>query len=145
MIFQGQFQFYHANDERDLWLDDYARIWARYHVYGIGILFGWILSSNRAGNRFTKLVNSRHAVGRILVLLMWILCLLCLVIPVFLTKRCFVFNRSNSDRLKSQIDWNSARNCVKVYKKTSYRLPLSLSRPDLNVEGAAEQIHDFKK
>ena len=37
-----------------MWLDAYFRIWSRYHVYGIGIIFGWTLYEIRQGTIFYK-------------------------------------------------------------------------------------------
>ena len=38
--------------------DNYFRLWSRYHVYGIGILYGWLLFELRQGSKVGKFIKS---------------------------------------------------------------------------------------
>ena len=67
---------------RGMGLENYFVIWARYHVYGIGILFGWlILRIRNGGLRWMKKWPT--------VIFLYISAGLCLFIPTYLLQMCF--------------------------------------------------------
>ena len=57
-------------------------IWARYHVYGIGVLFGWVLLRLRNGE--LRWMKRWPAVTSF-----YILAAVCLFIPCYLMQMCF--------------------------------------------------------
>ena len=49
---------YGGQTKDDYWFDNYLRIWSRYHVYGLGILFGWLIIELKNGHKFGKFLKS---------------------------------------------------------------------------------------
>ena len=89
---------------RGMGLENYFVIWARYHVYGIGILFGWlILRIRNGGLRWMKKWP--------MVIFLYIAAGLCLFIPTYLLQMCFEvdftkINTVNVRKILLNSDWH---------------------------------------
>ena len=91
----------------DFWLDDYFRLWARYHVYGLGILFGWLMTSVRRGNKLTKLLKKRRILRLVTVVCLWLCCIVCLLVPLYLMNACFKVDKTNPDYIDNEAKWST--------------------------------------
>ena len=58
-------------------------------------MFGWIISSNRTGNRFTKLLEQKRFLSYGVIGCLWIGCAFCLLVPVYLVNSCFEVDFEN--------------------------------------------------
>jgi len=100
----------------DYWTDAYFRLWARYHVYGLGVLFGWFISHYRT-------VGKEQFLGRykgIKILIGWTLCLGCLVIPMYMMPFCFKADSSHPDFLDPELKWNAFSGCASTNLSASF-------------------------
>ena len=107
----------------DFWLDSYTRLWGRYHVYGVGILFGWFILSYRSeGNIRAFLTKSRLRQVTIIVA-MWVLCVSCLLIPVYLITWCYEVDFTNPDLTNGthpEVKWNAMSGCASTNLTSSF-------------------------
>ena len=100
----------------NMWLDPYFTIWGRYHVYGIGILFGWFISSYRTTGSLTRFL-AKSAVSRsVTVLTAWVVCAACLIIPMYLMTWCFTVDFTNTEALSNtthpEMKWEAVTGCA---------------------------------
>ena len=63
--------------------DVYMRPWARYHAYGVGILFGWLILAERKGNGFKNFVKNNKIVGYMVVIALWFVSLFLLYFTIY--------------------------------------------------------------
>jgi hypothetical protein len=67
----------------DLDKDIYLTPWSRYHAYGVGILFGWLILAERKGNGFKKFVQKRKILGYSIIFALWALSLFTLYFTIY--------------------------------------------------------------
>jgi hypothetical protein len=84
-----------------MWNDNYFRIWARYHVYGIGVLFGWLILETKSKKTIPKFLGKSKIFEIFAVLGSWMICAVCLIIPTFLMSWCFEVDYTNLERVKT--------------------------------------------
>jgi len=95
-------------------LDTYFRIWARYHVYGFGILFGWFILWYRTEG--THKFLSKSAIQRNgTILAMWAVCAAFLIMPVYMMAFCTKADLDNPDLYNvthPEMKWNAITGCA---------------------------------
>lgn len=69
--------------ETDMVSDVYMRPWYRYHAYGVGILFGWLILEERKENGFKNFVKNNKVVGYMVVTALWFISLFLLYFTIF--------------------------------------------------------------
>ena len=106
----------------DYWLQPYFRIWGRYHVYGIGILFGWFISFYRSnGTVRTFLAKSRLREG-IIITACWLLCAVTLFTSVYVITWCYEVDFTNPDLYNAtnpELKWNAMSGCASTNLSSS--------------------------
>lgn len=89
-------------------LDPYMPPWARYHSHGVGVLFGWLLLSERKNQVISKFLRKRRTLIRVaLILATWIVTLGTFWFIVFGLNYCFKVNWVEEGNFLAPIDFNS--------------------------------------
>ena len=82
--------------------------WARYHSHGVGVLFGWLLLSERKNQVISKFLRKRRTLVRLaLILVTWVIVLATFWFIIFGLNYCFKVNWVEEGNFLAPIDFNS--------------------------------------
>ena len=107
---------------KDRELDPYMPPWARYHSHGVGVLFGWLLLSERKNQVISKFLRKRRALIRVAIIFAtWFVTLGTFWFIVFGLNYCFKVNWVEEGNFLAPIDFNSteisrSKNIVQTHK-----------------------------